>query len=232
MTTMEEKRTSLPTTKPTAQHPVVSPQFLNHVNQTNHGNHNHNLTNSNHAMPSYNHTPSHHGPSPTKSTRKAREHRTRSQEWPEVPDIGKIEENNPEILAQKILETGRQIEAGKLQIIPQKMVNGGTGGHGGEPKPEKRPQPQQNKWRREKPMPLYAPRPSIEPPRINNFEDRMQSIITSVLNEDSDKRKPNGHTYYPHSTNTSPHPPHSSHPPPNGYRKHLQPRQPDYTQVT
>ncbi|KFB36864.1 histone h3 methyltransferase [Anopheles sinensis] len=48
------------------------------------------------------------------SQRKSREHRTRSQEWPEIPDIGKIEENNPEILAQKILETGRQIEAGKL----------------------------------------------------------------------------------------------------------------------
>uniref|UniRef100_W4VRG6 Histone-lysine N-methyltransferase, H3 lysine-79 specific n=1 Tax=Corethrella appendiculata TaxID=1370023 RepID=W4VRG6_9DIPT len=46
--------------------------------------------------------------------RKSREHRTRSQEWPDVPDVGKIEENNPEILAQKILETGRQIEAGKL----------------------------------------------------------------------------------------------------------------------
>lgn len=50
----------------------------------------------------------------SKSQRKNREHRTRSQEWPDIPDVGKIEENNPEILAQKILETGRQIEAGKL----------------------------------------------------------------------------------------------------------------------
>ncbi|XP_055550111.1 histone-lysine N-methyltransferase, H3 lysine-79 specific isoform X2 [Wyeomyia smithii] len=59
-------------------------------------------------------TSSKHGSGSSRSQRKSREHRTRSQEWPEIPDIGKIEENNPEILAQKILETGRQIEAGKL----------------------------------------------------------------------------------------------------------------------
>lgn len=50
-----------------------------------------------------------------KSSRKNRDHRCRSQDWPDVPDVGKIEENNPEILAQKILETGRQIEAGKIR---------------------------------------------------------------------------------------------------------------------
>lgn len=55
-----------------------------------------------------------HSSGSSRSQRKSRENRTRSQEWPEIPDIGKIEENNPEILAQKILETGRQIEAGKL----------------------------------------------------------------------------------------------------------------------
>ncbi|XP_053691437.1 histone-lysine N-methyltransferase, H3 lysine-79 specific [Sabethes cyaneus] len=59
-------------------------------------------------------TSSKHSSGSSRSQRKSREHRTRSQEWPEIPDIGKIEENNPEILAQKILETGRQIEAGKL----------------------------------------------------------------------------------------------------------------------
>lgn len=55
--------------------------------------------------------------------RKAREHRSRSQEWPDVPDVGKIEEQNPELLAQKILETGRQIEAGKI-MKPNVIVNG------------------------------------------------------------------------------------------------------------
>ncbi|GBP98130.1 Histone-lysine N-methyltransferase, H3 lysine-79 specific [Eumeta japonica] len=49
-----------------------------------------------------------------KTVRRGRDHRTRSQEWPDVPDVGKIEESNPEVLAQKILETGRKIEAGKL----------------------------------------------------------------------------------------------------------------------
>lgn len=57
--------------------------------------------------------------------RKSREHRSRSQEWPDVPDVGKIEEQNPEILAQKILETGRQIEAGKI-AKPNVIVNGYT----------------------------------------------------------------------------------------------------------
>nr|XP_036229433.1 histone-lysine N-methyltransferase, H3 lysine-79 specific isoform X2 [Bactrocera oleae]XP_036229434.1 histone-lysine N-methyltransferase, H3 lysine-79 specific isoform X2 [Bactrocera oleae] len=50
----------------------------------------------------------------SKTPRRSRDHRTRSQEWPDVPDVGKIEESNPEVLAQKILETGRQIEAGKF----------------------------------------------------------------------------------------------------------------------
>ncbi|XP_018787972.1 PREDICTED: histone-lysine N-methyltransferase, H3 lysine-79 specific [Bactrocera latifrons] len=50
----------------------------------------------------------------SKTSRRSRDHRTRSQEWPDVPDVGKIEESNPEVLAQKILETGRQIEAGKF----------------------------------------------------------------------------------------------------------------------
>lgn len=58
--------------------------------------------------------PSKPTPSTTKSQRKNRESRARSQEWPDISGDGKIEENNPEILAQKILETGRQIEAGRV----------------------------------------------------------------------------------------------------------------------
>ena len=46
-------------------------------------------------------------------------HRSRNQEWPSIPDVGKIEEKNPEILALKILETGRQIEAGRIPLLPQ-----------------------------------------------------------------------------------------------------------------
>lgn len=56
---------------------------------------------------------------PVKGSRKNREHRAKTHDWPEIPEIGKIEEKNPEILAQKILETGRQIEAGKLLSNPQ-----------------------------------------------------------------------------------------------------------------
>ncbi|XP_076042508.1 DOT1 like histone lysine methyltransferase grappa [Oratosquilla oratoria] len=45
-------------------------------------------------------------------------HRSRNQEWPVIPEVGKIEEKNPEILALKILETGRQIEAGRIPLLP------------------------------------------------------------------------------------------------------------------
>lgn len=151
-----------------------------------------------------------------KSPRKSREHRTRSQEWPEVPDIEKIEENNPEILAQKILETGRQIEAGKLPSSNHKFINNQVNGHiinenkfypelsnrqtnlhrttqnassvGGvqqridtntklkwKPPQSKEKQPSNNNR-------------TQEPPRIANFEDRLKSIITSVLNEDQNNR--------------------------------------------
>lgn len=60
----------------------------------------------------------------SKSQRKGRDHRSRSQDWPDVPDFGKIEENNPEILAMKILETGRQLE------LAGKMSSSGGGSHG------------------------------------------------------------------------------------------------------
>lgn len=58
-------------------------------------------------------------PTTSKSSKKNREHRPKTHEWPEIPEIGKIDEKNPEILAQKILETGRQIEAGKFANQPK-----------------------------------------------------------------------------------------------------------------
>ena len=51
-------------------------------------------------------------------------HRSRNQEWPAVPDVGKIEEKNPELLAMKILETGRQIEAGRIPVLPPGQLFG------------------------------------------------------------------------------------------------------------
>lgn len=122
------------------------------------------------------------------TTRKSRENRSRSQEWPDVPDIGKIQENNPEILAQKILETGRQIEAGRIPNrqntnsnsnsrtrLPQASLSfsamsasiSSTQSHAANKDVLSRTQ---------------------EPPRIANFEDRLKSIITSALNEDQQNR--------------------------------------------
>lgn len=118
-----------------------------------------------------------------KPQRKSRDHRSRSQDWPDVPDVGKIEENNPEILAQKILEKGRQIEAGKIRspatpdsarCAPQRPAVTSK------PCPRSSQQPQ--------PQLMYNNNRPQEPPRLANFEDRLKSIITTVLNEDQQNR--------------------------------------------
>lgn len=119
-----------------------------------------------------------------KSQRKSRDHRSRSQDWPDVPDVGKIEENNPEILAQKILEKGRQIEAGKIRspatpdsarCAPQRPVVTSKPCS----RPSQQPQPQL----------MYNTNNRLQdPPRLPNFEDRLKSIITTVLNEDQQNR--------------------------------------------
>ncbi|PSN43720.1 hypothetical protein C0J52_13998 [Blattella germanica] len=215
---------------------------------------------------------------PTKSQRKSRDSRTRSQDWPDVPDIGKIEENNPEILAQKILETGRQIEAGKIKETPKfngthevhepGHVNNGRYNRHGHPypthpnsttKPAEMPPisravPSRNgsisgsdskpKHGRSnsgsKQAVSFTSNRAQEPPRVANFEDRLKSIITSVLNEDQQNRQQqqqammanaasnnyvNGNTYYSNS----------------GFKKEDRYRssqsravtsQPDYTQVS
>ncbi|CAH2102696.1 unnamed protein product [Euphydryas editha] len=117
--------------------------------------------------------------------RKSREHRSRSQEWPDVPDVGKIEEQNPEILAQKILETGRQIEAAKISK-PNVIVNGQPKApplHALRAQPPARHSP----VKPQKPLNVVAK--VQESPKVINFEDRLKSIITSVLNEDQEQRK-------------------------------------------
>lgn len=122
------------------------------------------------------------------TTRKSRESRARSQDWPDVPDIGKIQENNPELLAQKILETGRQIEAGRIPNrqsvntnnnsrtrLPQASLSFSTTSSSASPAQSQMV------------MKELANR-TQEPPRVANFEDRLKSIITSVLNEDQQNR--------------------------------------------
>ena len=136
----------------------------------------------------------------------------RSQEWPDIPEIGKIEEKNPEILAKKILETGRQIEATKYgteltprgqNVVAEKRA----------PLPEKnrnsnRPSRTSSNFLSKMSTPTQiqsqTPTPPPQPqqpcnnrtltvsqadstPRVNDFEDRLKNLITSVLN---DKPKP------------------------------------------
>lgn len=140
-------------------------------------------------------TPSSRSSSSTsKSHRKNREHRSRSQDWPDVPDVGKIEENNPEILAQKILETGRQIEAGKLlnQKNKEKAVHAPDNALMPAPatvmKVPSKPSTQSSSNSKTS-TPTSASKILHESPKVVNFEDRLKSIITSVLNEDQEQRK-------------------------------------------
>ncbi|XP_050497396.1 histone-lysine N-methyltransferase, H3 lysine-79 specific isoform X2 [Diabrotica virgifera virgifera] len=149
---------------------------------------------------------------PAKVSRKSREYRARSQDWPDVPDIAKIEEQNPEILAQKILETGRKIEASKMSAInnkvPQIIHNNPTKHlppNNNYPKSLIRnmPAPFAMTTKRQKTTHNYpmANMPTVQNNhptnhpckvqgalRIANFEDRLKSIITSVLNEDVQNR--------------------------------------------
>lgn len=130
---------------------------------------------------------------PLKVSRKSREYRTRSQDWPDVPDIAKIEEQNPEILAQKILETGRKIEASKMSGSSKTCQPINTVKH------TSNQNSQRGVVRNNMPAPLpnpkklrtssaYVTQKPQEPPKIANFEDRLKSIITSVLNEDHQNR--------------------------------------------
>ncbi|GAB0100031.1 Histone-lysine N-methyltransferase, H3 lysine-79 specific [Sergentomyia squamirostris] len=142
---------------------------------------------------------------PAKQVNRSRGNRMRMHEWPDVPDVGKIDEKNPEILAQKILATGRKIEAGKLNP-------------GKNPKPKEKQKGKSGSLDSElMPAPVYNTKPSIpaisltppqppkttpaatstaiptlkihESPKVVNFEDRLKSIITTVLNEDQELRR-------------------------------------------
>ncbi|KAL5274114.1 DOT1L family protein [Megaselia abdita] len=158
-----------------------------------------------------------------KARKHQREHRARSQDWPEVPDVGKIEESNPEVLAQKILETGRQIEAGK---IPVTSVNASKAMKFAINNVEERkdsalmPAPLQTGVKQnhnihsnqtktanhQSPIKNVSPQASNskiiqESPKVVNFEDRLKSIITSALNQDHEQRKAQ-HVSQPTSTDT------------------------------
>ncbi|XP_070150857.1 histone-lysine N-methyltransferase, H3 lysine-79 specific isoform X1 [Polyergus mexicanus] len=123
------------------------------------------------------------------TTRKNREGRSRSQEWPDVPDIGKIQENNPEILAQKILETGRQIEAGR--IPHRQSTNGNNNSRTRLPQASlsfSNASSANSSTQLPQTVNKDVSNRTQEPPRVANFEDRLKSIITSVLNEDQQNR--------------------------------------------
>lgn len=150
---------------------------------------------------------------PTKSSRKNREHRTKTHDWPEIPEISKIEEKNPEILAQKILETGRQIEAGKLLANPQ-VKSGKADSVAYQKKAANAAQSMNVQSKGEHmsmPAPLVAQKISksstpsnvhqglpkagggkkgADSHKVVNFEDRLKSIITSALQGQDQQPQP------------------------------------------
>lgn len=167
--------------------------------------------------------PSKPAPTNSKSQRKSRESRARSQEWPDIPDVGKIEENNPEILAQKILETGRQIEAGRLLANNSKHKDSND---------HRKHSQQLNADNSLMPAPTVVVKSAragtngaatVQPkhpskiiqdtPKVVNFEDRLKSIITSALSQDQEQRKAQTK---PNTAQPSPTPPPSA---PNLYAK-------------
>ena len=133
----------------------------------------------------------------------------RSQEWPDIPEIGKIEEKNPEILARKILETGRQIEAVKYGAELTPRAGSAASFISGTAPVEtttKRPHSEKTPRSRNKAMPTMTKAPTAanraaasvqaasthaeSTPRVNDFEDRLKNLITSVLNDNSSKQSP------------------------------------------
>ncbi|XP_012214481.1 histone-lysine N-methyltransferase, H3 lysine-79 specific [Linepithema humile] len=122
------------------------------------------------------------------ASRKSREGRSRSQEWPDVPDIGKIQENNPEILAQKILETGRQIEAGRIPSRQSANSNSNSRTRLSQASLSFSTTSSSISSTQSQMTNKDASSRTQEPPRVANFEDRLKSIITSVLNEDQQNR--------------------------------------------
>jgi hypothetical protein len=94
-----------------------------------------------------------------------------------VPDMEKIKEDNPDLLAKKILDAGRQLE--KNRENPR------------HPKPEE-------EVKSKAPVAAAAPPKSHvhELPSIN-FNDRMQSIILSELTDDQPPKQPQSHAQSP-----------------------------------
>lgn len=138
--------------------------------------------------------------------------RSRSQEWPDIPDMAKIDEKNPELLAKKIIETARGLEAaGKAPKkgggnpsaamsaetgVPSGIPSGGNSGRrksGSGPSTVELPTVQL-------PQPPPPPPPVVEKqqnipaPKVSFFEDRLKNLITSVLNEESPSSSSENHT--------------------------------------
>jgi len=115
--------------------------------------------------------------------RKSRESRTRSQEWPDVPDMEKIKEDNPDILAKKILDAGRQLEKNREN-----------------PRLPKHPE-EESRVDVKKMPPLKSH--SQELPSIN-FNDRVHSIIMSELADNpNEQRKQQSRQNLPSTSHSS-----------------------------
>lgn len=127
-------------------------------------------------------------------SRKSRsELRTKNQEWPEIPEIEKIDEKNPEILAMKILESGRQIEANKMKYgLDSSIPRSVSGRNIAKVSTGDRSYPATASAKTSTSMyPGTTPAGTVSPAnsegalKVAFFEDRIKNIITSALNEDS-----------------------------------------------
>lgn len=125
-----------------------------------------------------------------KHSRKSRELKSKNSDWPEVPEIEKIEEQNPEILAMKILESGRQIEANKLKNVDMKRETNRSFSkekyfNGISAKSSSHfPVPYSTASVNHAAVPTSS-NSSEGALKVAFFEDRIKNIITNALNEDN-----------------------------------------------
>lgn len=136
----------------------------------------------------------------SKHSRKSRESKSKSQDWPEVPEIEKIQEHNPEILAMKILESGRQIEANKLKNadVRRDANNRMMSFNKAQAKSTPHfPAAYSSASVNHSTTPTNSNSSEGALMKVAFFEDRIKNIITTALNED------NKNPSYPRNTTDS-----------------------------
>lgn len=108
-------------------------------------------------------------------------HRSRSTEWPEIPEVDLIVEKNPEVLAQKILEAGKKIEQNAPTVVASnRNVSNSKQPGSNETANKKLNLPCNNNNN----MKIANSELAVGTPKVSFFEDHLHNLITTCLQED------------------------------------------------